>query len=673
MRQLRCQVFVSLTPLAVLAAAFLAAEGRAQADGNEQRPLEIVLDVGHPGPVISPLLFGANLEHTRYATWKGLFAQLLANRSFATPSPDETPAPAAGGQKTPAGLAAHWYGAGPQADFALDPAEPYVGRQSQRVRVAAAGAAAGIGQQGISIQAGREYEIRLQLKIDPAARVTVRVCDAAGRKDYFRNSLRLEPGDWRTWRLLWTAPDTDLAAKFEVLVDGPATLWLGATSLVPADHFHGMRRDVIARLKELALPIVRWPGGNFTRDYRWKGALLPPDKRPPIRCITLPFCDQTDFHEVGTDEYMALCRELKALPCITVTMGIPEGVQEAADWVEYCNGSIATAWGKVRAERGHHEPYGVRHWCLGNEIWGEWMGRAHTGPEEYARNLKLFAAAMRKVDPSLVLIASGTDAVTLGNEWDKKVVAGAGQAYDWHSLHHYAPITTALVGPEGQREFTRQACRPQDALFPWLKEMRRAIDQSSPGGKRIPIAFDEWNLWHNWFTRWYETGWHIGPIDAAFAAGQLHMFCREAETLDLRMAAMFQPVSEGLILVKPFSAELTAMGQAFALVGAHQGGRLLRTDPPRDARAVDACASLSGEGRVVSLSLLNRAADEDGPIAVSLAGKPPVAASATILSVNELQPDAVFSKRNETPAVDAHGKIVLRLPRLAIALIRIRM
>jgi len=101
MRQLRCQVFVSLTPLAVLAAAFLAAEGRAQADGNEQRPLEIVLDVGHPGPVISPLLFGANLEHTRYATWKGLFAQLLANRSFATPSPDETPAPAAGGQKHP--------------------------------------------------------------------------------------------------------------------------------------------------------------------------------------------------------------------------------------------------------------------------------------------------------------------------------------------------------------------------------------------------------------------------------------------------------------------------------------------------------------------------------------------------------------------------------------------
>jgi len=669
---LRRPLLARLTCLSVFVAGLLAAGRPAKAGDVEPGPVTIVLDASRPGPVISPLLFGANIEHTRHGTWKGLLAELLANRCFATPGATEQPpqAAATGGEKGQPGVAVHWYGVGNGAvSFALDTAELYSGRQSQRVRVAAAGTSGGIGQRGIAIQAGREYEVRLQLKVEPAGTVAVRLCDAAGRKEYLRKSLRLEPGDWRTCRFRWTAAQTDLEAKFEVLIEGPAALWVGATSLLPADHFHGMRCDVIACFKEISLPILRWPGGTFARDYRWKGGLLPLDKRPLTRCITLPFSDQVDFHEVGTDEYMALCRELGSLPCLTTTMGIPEGAQEAADWVQYCNGSAETAWGKIRADRGHREPYRVRHWCIGNEIWGEWMGPAHTGPEEYARNLKLYAAAMRKVDPSLVLIASGTDAVTLGSDWDKKVAAQAGDSYDWHSLHHYAPITTALAGPAGALEFTRQACRPRDGVLPWLQQIRQAIDQSSPPGKRIPIVFDEWNLWHKWFTRWYETGWHIGPIDAAFAAGQLHMFCREAEGLDLRMAAMFQPVNEGLILVKPFSAELTAMGQAFALLRVHQGGRLLKTDPPRDTRAVDACASLSADGKLVSLTLLNRATDADRTIAVTLTPKKPARAAATILSVKELQPDAVMSKRSENLAIDNEGRANMRLPRFGIALI----
>jgi len=501
--------------------------------------------------------------------------------------------------------------------------------------------------------------------------VAARLCDGSGQTEYGRQSLQLERGDWTPWRFVWKPAQTDLHARLEIVFEGPASLWVGATSLLPGDNFHGMRRDVVARLKEIGVPLLRWPGGAFTRDYRWKEGLAPLDKRPPIHCPFLPFSDQYDFHEVGTDEYIALLRELGSRPCITVTMGIPAGAQEAADWVEYCNGSAETPWGKVRARRGHKEPYGVEHWCIGNEIWGEWMGAAYSSADVYARNLRQFAAAMRKVDPRLVLIASGTDGVTLGNDWDKKIVAQAGDCFDWISLHHYSPITQALAGPEGAREFTRQACQPRDGLLPWLREMRRAIDQSSPGGKRVPIAFDEWNLWHNWFTRHYEAQWHVGPIDAAFAAAQLHMFCREAESLGMASAAMFQPVNEGLIRVKPFSADLTAMGQAFALLRAHGGGRLLKTDPPRDARAVDACASLSADGKRVCLTLLNRAPDAARPVAVSLKGGRAARAVATILSVEDLQPDAVMSRRVEDVAVDNQGTVGLHLPRFGIALIDI--
>jgi alpha-N-arabinofuranosidase len=659
------RLFRRWAALHVVTAAFLMAGCPVMAEGAEQAVAPIVLDVGEAGPVISPLLFGFNLEYTRYAMWKGLGAQLLANRSFAASSEVRS----AGAEQ---GLAAHWYGIGrPPVSFALDTAEVYTGRQSQRIGVPAKGASGGIGQRDIAVRAGTEYECRLQLKADSALTVTVRLCDGAGQTEYGRQSLRLEKGDWQTRRFQWTAPQTDLQARLEIVFEGSASLWVGAASLMPGDNFQGMRRDVIARLKEIGVPMLRWPGGAFTRDYRWKEGLAPRDKRPPIHCPFLPFSDQVDFHEVGIDEYVALCRELGSRPCITVTMGIAEGAREAADWVEYCNGSAQTRWGKVRARHGHEDPYRVKYWCIGNEIWGEWMGPAHAGAGQYARYLRQFATAMRKVDPQVQLIASGTDGVTLGNQWDKQVVAEAGDCFDWISLHHYSPITKALSGPEGAGEFTRQACQPRDGVLPWLREMRRAIDQSSPGGKRIPIAFDEWNLWHNWFTRREDAPWHIGPIDAAFAAAQLHMFCQEAASLDMVSAAMFQPVNEGLIRVRPFSADLTAMGQVFALLRVHQGGRLLKTDPPHDARAVDACASLSADGKRVLLTLLNRAGDEPRNVTVSLKQGQAARAVATILSVKELQPDAVMTRRLEDVAVDNQGRISVRLPRFGIVLVDI--
>ena len=623
----------------------------------------IILDAGDPGMVISPLLFGCNLEYTRYGMWKGLNAQLLANRSFAAK---------AGNKAAPQGLAAHWYGIGqPPVSFALDTAVVYTGKQSQCVRTAAQGTSGGIGQRDLAIEAGTKYEVRLQLKADASRTVVVRLCDGSGQREYGRQSLRLAKGEWQEQRFLWTAPQTDLHARLEVTFVGPGTLWIGAASLMPADNFHSMRRDVIHCLKEIGVPMLRWPGGSFTRDYRWKEGLAPLDKRPPIHCPYLPFSDEFDFHEVGTDEYMALCRELGCQPCITVTMGIAEGPQEAADWVEYCNGSAETRWGKVRARHGHKEPYGVKYWCIGNEIWGEWMGPAYSNAETYARNLRQFATAMRKVDPQVILIASGTDGVTLENDWDKTIVAKAGDCFDWISLHHYSPITKALTGAEGAAECTRQACQPRDGVLPWLREMRRAIDSSSPAGKRIPMAFDEWNLWHDWFTRHYQAEWHIGPIDAAFAAAQLHMFCAEAQSLDMVAAAMFQPVNEGLIQVKPFSADLTAMGQAFALVRAHQGGRLLKTDPPRDARAVDSCASLSADGKRVVLTLVNRAGDEPRSVTVTITRGKMASAVATILSVDELQVDALMRRRTENIAVENQERIRLSLPRFGIALVDI--
>ncbi|MGA2619438.1 MAG: hypothetical protein ABSF26_17660 [Thermoguttaceae bacterium] len=636
----------------------------------EPPAVPITLDVTSAGPTISPLLFSFNLEHTRHAMWQGLSAELLANRKFAGKSVADglKQTKVVRGAEGPDGVVAHWYGIGkPAARFAPDTQRFYTGKQSQRIESVAERCVGGIGQGEIPVQAGTEYAARFQLMARPAVNVVARLCDAAG-KEYLRQTLRLDAGDWQPWTFTFKAPQTDLKARLEISFEGPGTLWVGSASLMPVDNFHGMRRDVIARLKEISVPLLRWPGGNFTRDYRWKEGLLPVDRRPPIAASwheTLPFTDNYDFHEVGIDDYIALCREIGSLPCITLSVGIAQGDREAADWVEYCNGSAETHWGQIRARRGHKEPYRVERWTIGNEVWGDWMGPSFYTLPAYAQVVKQYAAAVKKVDPAAMLIASG-----VGAGWDQKLVEQTGAPFAWLSRHEYCPITQALSGPAGRQEFTRQACRPRDFVLPWLKEARQALDQTGPAGKRLGIAYDEWNLWHNWFIKPTANEWHVGPIDAAFAAAHLNMLCQEAAALNIPMAAMFQPVNEGAIVVKPFSAELTAMGQVFALYRAHHGGRTLKTEPPQGPRAVDACASLAADGKRVCLTLVNRAA-EDRPIELLLAGAAPAAATATVLSVRQLEPDAVMDKRVDNIAAGSDGKIRLLLPRCGIALVEI--
>ena len=633
----------------------------------------IVLDVKHPGNPISPLLFSSNLEHTRRAVWKGLGSELLANRKFAGENVAEgrKKARVVRGKPSPEGVVARWEGVGvPAAKFSPDLKEAYCGTQSQRIESFAGSRPVGIRQGGIPLEAGREYGARFQLKVMSVTTVTVRLTDASGRVEYARQSNHLEPGDWREWTFRFKVSKTDPESGLEVTFEGPGTLWVGSASVVSVDHFHGMRRDVIARLKEMSVPLLRWPGGNFTRDYRWKEGLLPIDRRPPIALSwaeVLPFTENYDFHDIGIDEFMALCRELGAIPSITVRLG-DGGDQEAGDWVEYCNGSAETRWGKIRAARGHPEPYNVKYWSIGNEVYGYWMFQKPFDAESYAQVVRQYSTAMRKVDPSLVLTVAGLDA-----NWDRTLISKATGYFDWLARHEYPPITEALTGPKAAAEFKRQARRPQEFIRPWLAEARRDMDSLGPNGKKIGLSFDEWNLWHLYFPNPQANAWHIGPIDAAFLAAQFNMLCREAPVLNIQMAAMFQPVNEGAIEVKPFSAELTAMGQIFELYRVHHGGRLLATPSPMGNDEIDASASLSSDGRFVRVTVVNRD-DHASRFSLVLDGANPRSATATILSVKELLPDArMDARKSELPVGRRDGKLTVEVPRFGICLLKVEL
>ena len=254
------------------------------------------------------------------------------------------------------GAAAHWYGINSSsAEFAVDTTTVFVGRHSQRIRIKDHGRG-GIGQRGIAVQQGKDYELGLWTRTERELTIIARLVDESSKQVYFEKPLRLAPGSWQTSVCKFKAPRTDPSAKLEVFFDGPGSLWMGAASLLPGDHFHGMRRDVLALLKEISVPLLRWPGGNFTRDYRWQDGLLPVDLRSPISITwheTQPFADNIDAHEIGTDEFLALCRELGAEPSISLNLDpMLTPPADAAGWVEYCNGPADSEWGKVRAATG---------------------------------------------------------------------------------------------------------------------------------------------------------------------------------------------------------------------------------------------------------------------------------------------------------------------------------
>ncbi|MFB3892121.1 MAG: hypothetical protein ACE15C_08880 [Phycisphaerae bacterium] len=568
---------------------------------------------GPEGPTISPLLFGHNLEHTRRSIWQGLGAEVLRNRKLC-------------GEPNQHGVPMGWYAIGfDRAIFRLDctggayvshvgvdiPGDGDWSAQRQRIEVLRAGRPdrpCGMGQDGLHLLGGVEYECRAALHSSVPLKAHLRVTDDRRRRQYLAAEVEVQPGDWREFNHHFTMPATDERCRFEITFDGPGLLCVGSTALTRADNFHGMRRDVIERLKEISAPLLRWPGGNFAGDYRWKDGTLPVDKRGGLKSFgefTSRFTYGYDMHEIGTDEFIALCREIGAEPFITINISL-EGPQEAAEWVEYCNGGPETRWGKVRAERGHAEPYRVKYWSLGNE-----MGYGHMKGAnrciDYCEMARDCARAMRKVDPTINLTASGT----WFKRWIDDVPQWAYEDYDNVSFHWYEKIREKDFQGEAGKEALRRGARKSDEARDRVAEIGDYLRAHLPPGRKVGISYDEWNFWFNWYCV-------PMAVDGVFTAGFLNMLCREADKIGISMGAFFEPVNEGAILVHPDRAELTTMGQVFALLKAHQGGKLLNAAVEQAGDDIDAAASVSPDGKTVVVTLVNRSVDVPCNVKVDL-------------------------------------------------------
>jgi alpha-N-arabinofuranosidase len=313
----------------------------------------------------------------------------------------------------------------------------------------------------------------------------------------------------------------------------------------PLSDERGFRTDVIEALQEMRPEVVRWPGGCFVSAYHWLDGIGP--DRVPSYDKAWRVEDPNTF---GTDEFVEWCRAVGTTPYIC-TNGGTGTAEEMSDWVEYCNLPESGRWARRRTANGHPEPHAVPYWSIGNENYGHWEMGAK-GAEEWARLVTEAAKMMRRVDPTISLLA----AARADLDWTLPLLRSAGQYLDYVSIHGYWDDLQDEDEPSDYLTCVSRSLQPEAAI-------RRVEDVIGAAGLdgRVAIAFDEWNL-RGWHHPWGSSPEAIGArdrndenstytmADAVFSAGFLNSCLRHADTV--RMANLAPMVNaRGPLYVHP--------------------------------------------------------------------------------------------------------------------------
>jgi alpha-N-arabinofuranosidase len=315
-------------------------------------------------------------------------------------------------------LACFWTKLGP---VEASPDTGQYGGRAQRVRTQASGQ--GIAQwTWLPLHRIRQYEFQMWVRSPDINTLKVVFFGPNGTEICAEQQISGITTNWQKLEGRLTIPDNlpqDKAYKFAVVTNKAGQFVIERILLYPADHINRADPDVIRFLRESHLPILRWPGGNFVSGYHWRDGIGPIETRP-----TLPnyAWGQQENNFFGTDEFIAFCRAVGCEPMICLNAGSGT-VSEAAEWLEYCNGSVDTPMGKLRAENGHPQPYNVKHWEIGNELWGKWQYHWTTA-EGYVDRYRQFVKALLEVDPDITIYACGAP-VMWGKKWNDTLIAGA--------------------------------------------------------------------------------------------------------------------------------------------------------------------------------------------------------------------------------------------------------
>ena len=632
----------------------------------------ITIDASKVEGQISPLLYGQFAEFMFEDIKGGLYAELIRDRSF-----EDAP--------NAIGLPRFWerYPDDRNDDFALNfhwedtvsypaakKAEGEAVAHSLRFDVAEGVIQRhGIYQSQIPVRQGLEYRGYLWLRTsDFSGHVTLALeADQAGGAVYAESDLRNISGDWKKYEFTLKPATSDPLARFAILAHGRGRLWVDQVSLLPGDAVNGVRADVFERVKALRPAFVRWPGGNVAQDYHWMWAIGPRDER--TTWTNLSWKNEPEPSDFGTDEFIQFCRNVGAEPSLTVNVeGRGATAAEAAAWVEYCNGPATSKYGALRAANGHPQPYQVRYWEIGNEIWGTWV-RGHSDAETYGRNYNRYYEAMRAVDPTIRFIAVGDNDM----KWNASVLRLAGERIDYLAIHHYygtdemhGDALNLMAHPLFYENFYQQVAKLISEVVP---------------NHQIKLSINEWN------TSLAEQREH--SIESALYGARLMNVFERSDNL-VAMSAVSDMVNGwpgGVIQASRHGVFVTPTYLVNMLYANHLGASRLRTkvesptfDTTREGKNVpclDVVTSRSADGRRIFIKAVNTDHMRPLTVRIDLTGvevateaEMEIVAAASLTAANSFStPAAVSSKRLP---VKAGQSFMIELPKHSVAVITLK-
>ena len=600
------------------------------------------LDVRADRPAGRPLsrgLYGKFTEHLGRNVYNGIWAQILVNPGFE--GPEKFLDARGGGRPLSAvadrlawqeramgiaglregfgkGVAPYWAAFGSAGAYRLAEGA-FNSDRCQRIDLT--GQAAGV-QQPIHLPMHRvgTFELTLAARSGGVGelRVSIRKGPKAGKAVTPAVAVGPVADRWRKLRAVLKV--TDAHAKrgdlywLRIEAAGKGTLWLDQVFLFPTDHVGGFDPDVVRLLKDSRLPLLRFPGGNFVSGYHWKDGVGPLDERPTK---PNPAWNNIEYNHVGTDEMTAFCRAVGCEPMICVNAGSGTA-QEAAEWVEYCNGGTKTRFGSVRAKHGHPKPYNVRYWEVGNELYGNWQ-IGHCDAATYAERYKAFRAAMLAADPKIKLIANGHS-----SQWNAEVIRGNPKTVRSLSVH---TLLGSGACSETDPKKVFQAMMGFTHVYPQVLRGRAAM---RAGEGRRHVAITELQL----FTNVPNLPNNKSLAEALWTASILNVGIRSGGMVELITHSALVNHGGGLskraefVWANPvhWTHHLYATQTGVAPLEVGYAGPCL--DSPgvrgvggsRGAPVLDAVGLLSEDGKELTLLVVNRHAEKALPARIALHG-----------------------------------------------------
>ena len=500
------RIATKLTVFALIETAIaLSCWSQAQVDPHPS-PIVATVDATQVKESISKYLYGMFIEHIGNLINHSLWSEMLDDRKFyfpidSKPEPQPSGAPNAIRQRM---QYKKWRPVGPDEFITMDGTHTFVGEHSPEIKLEAA-TPHGIQQSGLVVRKGKSYVGRIYLAGTPAAKVKVSLVWGTGAQDRQEITEPTLHTEYAKFPLKFAAQSDSDDARLEIVGTGTGSFHIGTVSLMPADNLHGFRPDTIDVLRQLKSGFWRLPGGNFLSDYDWHVGIGDPDKRPPSWDYAWNAMQPND---VGMDELMEMCKLLGVEPYITVNAGLG-GAESAAEEVEYINGSTNTRMGALRARNGHPEPYRVKYWNVGNEPYGFWE-IGWTPLRYWVIKHRDFVKAMRAVDPSITILASGAmpDEMTVtGNARmaTGKVVGEFGTDADWTgglfskcwgtfdgvTEHWYARSGTRFDLDIGQHDpYTGGTTMPP--RYGYVPVKQSLIEWARVPSNRVRVKAEEW-------------------------------------------------------------------------------------------------------------------------------------------------------------------------------------